>query len=53
MSRAPSRCGYCDGTDKTCGFCEMGVPLDTQDDWDKSWGRVFLTNPSDHSKVEM
>ena len=38
---APGRCLYCDGTDPNCGFCEMGVPLDTQEDWDRSWGKVF------------
>lgn len=43
MSEAPKECRYCDGTDPNCGFCEMGKPLDTQEDWDKSWGRVFDT----------
>lgn len=41
MSTAPARCMYCDGTDPNCGFCDMGVPLDTQDDWDRSWGKVL------------
>ena len=41
MSKAPDRCLYCDGTDPNCGFCEMGVPLDTQEDWDRTWGRAF------------
>lgn len=40
MSTAPDKCAYCDGTDSNCGFCEMGVPLDTQEDWDRTWGRV-------------
>lgn len=39
--KAPDKCVYCDGTDPNCGFCEMGVPLDTQEDWDASWGRVL------------
>lgn len=38
---APETCLYCDGTDPNCGFCEMGKPLDTQADWDASWGRTF------------
>lgn len=37
---APKECLYCDGTDPDCGFCEMGKPLDTQEDWDRRWGRV-------------
>lgn len=41
MSKAPERCLYCDHDDPNCGFCEMGKPLDTQEDWDRSWGRVF------------
>lgn len=39
--KAPDRCLYCDGTDPNCGFCDMGKPLDTQEDWDNSWGNVF------------
>jgi hypothetical protein len=38
--RAPDECLYCDGT-TDCGFCEAGVPLDTQEDWDKSWGSIL------------
>ena len=41
MSKAPEKCLYCDGTDPNCGFCEMGRPLDTQEDWDNTWGRVL------------
>ena len=41
MSKAPEKCAYCTGDDPNCGFCEMGVPLDTQEDWDKSWGRIL------------
>ena len=40
-STAPTKCLYCDGTDPGCGFCEMGKPLDTQEDWDNSWGRLL------------
>lgn len=41
----PLICVYCDGKGNStaggeCGFCEAGVPLDTQEDWDNSWGRV-------------
>lgn len=35
---------YCRGTGEgpgsPCGFCTGGKPLDTQEDWDNSWGRV-------------
>lgn len=24
-----------------CGFCDNGKPLDTQEDWDNSWGRIW------------
>lgn len=41
MSKAPERCHYCDGQDKGCGFCDNGKPLDTQEDWDRSWGRIL------------
>lgn len=46
MSKAPEICLYCDGEGNSsaggrCGFCENGKPLDTQEDWDKSWGRIF------------
>jgi DnaJ-class molecular chaperone len=27
--------------DEECGFCDGGVPLDTQEDWDKTWGRIW------------
>ena len=42
----PERCLYCKGTgraddDNECGFCIDGVPLDTQEDWDASWGRIL------------
>lgn len=45
MSKAPEICHYCDGEGNSsaggrCGFCENGKPLDTQEDWDNSWGRV-------------
>lgn len=39
--KAPEKCLYCDGTDSNCGFCVMGKPLDTQEDWDNSWGRIL------------
>lgn len=39
--KRPEKCAYCDGTDPNCGFCEMGTPLDTQEDWDASWGRIL------------
>ena len=43
MSKAPETCLYCDGEGSSsaggrCGFCENGKPLDTQEDWDNSWG---------------
>lgn len=46
MGKAPTICRYCDGEGHSsaggdCGFCENGKPLDTQDDWDRSWGRVL------------
>lgn len=45
MSKAPEICFYCDGEGNSsaggrCGFCENGKPLDTQEDWDQSWGKV-------------
>ncbi len=52
MSKAPEVCLYCDGKgtmvvqfehgeqEQDCGFCEGGKPLDTQEDWDNSWGRI-------------
>lgn len=43
--KAPTTCLYCHGEprddDNDCGFCEKGKPLDTQEDWDRTWGRVF------------
>jgi hypothetical protein len=46
MSKAPERCLYCDGQGNSkaggdCGFCDHGKPLDTQENWDNSWGRIF------------
>lgn len=45
MSKAPTTCRYCDGKGNgsagDCGFCEKGKPLDTQADWDASWGGIF------------
>lgn len=46
MSKAPEICLYCDGEGNSsaggrCGFCENGKPLDTQEDWDNGWGKVF------------
>lgn len=46
MSKAPEVCLYCDkqGNSKAggpCGFCVAGKPLDSQDDWDNSWGHMF------------
>lgn len=46
-SKAPTLCASCRGKDMTptlgaeCGFCTNGKPLDTQADWDKSWGRIL------------
>jgi hypothetical protein len=45
MSKAPEICLYCDGDGNSdaggpCGFCVGGKPLDTQEDWDNSWGKV-------------
>lgn len=42
----PKVCVYCDGTGKSsaggeCGFCEKGKPLDTKDDWDRTWGKTL------------
>lgn len=44
-SKAPMTCLYCDGEGNSsagghCGFCAGGKPLDTQKDWDNSWGKV-------------
>ena len=45
MSEAPKECLYCDQQGNStagglCGFCENGKPLDTQEDWDASWGKI-------------
>lgn len=45
-SVAPATCHYCDGHGNStangdCGFCDRGKPLDTQQDWDESWGVLF------------
>lgn len=45
--KAPQRCFYCDGSGRSsaggeCGFCDDGIPLDTQEDWDASWGKVVV-----------
>lgn len=47
-SKAPTTCVYCHGTGQAddaneCGFCDGGSPLDTQEDWDRSWGRILGT----------
>lgn len=47
MGKAPATCLYCDGKGNStaggeCGFCEGGKPLDTQADWDASWGNVYF-----------
>ncbi len=46
---APKVCSYCDGKGNSsaggeCGFCKNGTPLDTQEDWDRSWGKIFSPN---------
>ncbi len=48
MSAATTTCLYCDGHGNSqaggkCGFCKDGKPLDTQEDWDKSWGSLGET----------
>lgn len=44
MSKAPETCLYCKGDGigpgAPCGFCVNGKPLDTQEDWDNSWGKL-------------
>ena len=52
MSKAPEICLYCDGEGNSsaggpCGFCENGKPLDTQEDWDNSWGKVMDSSVDD------
>lgn len=46
MGKAPTVCRYCDGTGSCdgfmCGFCDEGKPLDTQADWDASWGNKIF-----------
>lgn len=43
MSR-PKTCLYCKGTGEgpgsPCGFCENGKPLDTEADWENTWGKL-------------
>jgi hypothetical protein len=61
-SEAPKVCLYCDGEGNgsagPCGFCDKGKPLDTQEDWDNSWGRTFRRKAehndgfADHSEQE-
>lgn len=51
-SKRPDRCIYCDGEGNSsaggaCGFCDKGIPLDTQEDWDRTWGRVLDTDHFD------
>lgn len=45
VSKAVEVCLYCDGGGSgsagPCGFCENGKPLDTQEDWDNTWGWIF------------
>lgn len=41
MSDAPTECMYCNHDDPDCGFCDMGKPLDTQEDWDRTWGQMI------------
>lgn len=45
VSERVKECRYCDGKGNSsaggaCGFCDRGVPLDTQADWDASWGAL-------------
>lgn len=55
VGKAPEVCLYCKGSGLAavgnCGFCLEGKPLDTQEDWDASWGKLFedLFRPSDKS----
>lgn len=55
----PTTCVYCDGTGRgpelivgdghtECGFCDKGVPLDTQEDWDRTWGRALKASTTFH-----
>lgn len=46
MNGAPKVCHYCDGHGNSsaggaCGFCRDGKPLDTQEDWDRTWGAIL------------
>lgn len=46
MSKAPEYCYPCKGSGaeaggNPCGFCDNGKPRDTQEDWDRSWGKLF------------
>lgn len=50
MGKAPEVCIYCKGTGESsaggsCGFCEGGKPLDTQEDWDRTWGKELSDIP--------
>lgn len=54
MGKAPEVCRYCDGQGNSsaggsCGFCDNGTPLDTQEDWDRTWGAISdrVAPPSD------
>lgn len=46
MSKAPENCMFCDGdghnsrANTPCGFCLNGKPLDSQEDWDRSWSGI-------------
>lgn len=48
---APKVCLYCDGHGNSdaggaCGFCDKGRPLDTEDDWTRTWGRIIAAGGS-------
>jgi hypothetical protein len=64
MSKAPEICSYCDGLGNSrangpCGFCTNGKPLDTQEDWNQSWGKLkrFMeklnSTKGDQEKIQM
>jgi hypothetical protein len=36
----PTRCLACDGAKVDCGFCALGVPLDSAADWQRTWGAL-------------
>jgi hypothetical protein len=52
MSTAPDTCLYCNGADPGCGFCDMGQPLDTQEDWDNSWGKILPPTKPKHGSQQ-